>query len=64
MSTSGIEQMPSYTQTNRLVNTNVYLFKHNPNIIDRPEAPKRDKWETIGFLRLKCWRGWRVPRHE
>ena len=38
--------MSSYTQTNRLVNTRTpsgyTLFKHDKNIIARPEAPKRE----------------------
>jgi hypothetical protein len=53
--------MSFYTQTNRLVNTRTpsgyALFKHNDNIIARPEAPKReysvDRWVTLGTPALK-----------
>jgi hypothetical protein len=62
VSTSGIEQMPSYTQKTRIVNTptpsGYPLFKHNPNIIGRPKPPKRelvypDRWVTLGIPALK-----------
>ena len=56
MFSSGIEQMASYTQTNRLVNTptpsGYTHFEHDKNIIGRPEAPERSEqlgnWETLG----------------